>query len=642
VTESNDRIKLTVFRAFVIIVFLVLSFQLWRLQITKGQEYTAQAELNRFRLVSTPPLRGIIYDRWGTILARNAASYAVTITPADLPAAEDTEARERIFTELGQLLDMPAFPTGGGTVLPDRLTRPIEPSSIADAVEQGELNPFEPIYLKRNVDRDTAFIIEEQHLNLPGVQVVADPVREYPTGSTTANILGYVGPIPAEQADELQDEGYNIYTDKIGLTGVEAVAEQYLRGTPGRKHVEVDIAGRELRTISDAIPAVPGDSVILSLDADLQQFTEEALQRTLDEWNVKQGAVVILNVKTGEVLTMVSLPSYDNNLFATGIDAKTYQDLLSDPQRPLVNFAISGQQPPGSSFKVITAAGALNEGVLTPSTTFRCDGSLLVPNKYFPDDPSMAQKFVCWWPWGHGDLNVIGGLAYSCDIFFYRTGGGFGDQEGLGVDRLAYYATQFGLGEKSGIDLPGEASGLVPNPTWKRLNYSESWVLGDTYNMSIGQGFVLATPLQMANLAATIANGGTLYQPQVVREVVDANGKVVVPFQPKVIRQLDLAPGVLDTVREGMRAAVSWGTAYRANMKTIAVAGKTGTAEFPGERDAEGHLPTHAWFISFAPYEDPELAMAIFIYGGGDRSTEGATVGAPLAKEIYSYYFQAQ
>lgn len=626
-TETDNRTKLIIFRGVVVLTFLLLAFQLWRMQIVQGEEYFAQAEKRRFRLVSVPPLRGIIYDRWGEILARNVPSYAVTITPADLP--EDEGDRERIYTELSQYLDIPAFSSEN----PDT-----ESESIAGMVEQGDLSPFQPIYIKHGVNREIAFIIEERHLDLPGVQVEAEPVREYPTGSTTASILGYVGPIPPESVEKYEEMGYNIFTDNVGLTGVEAVAEQYLHGTPGRKHVEVDVAGRELRTVSEGLPAVPGHSVILALDADLQQFVEDALRRTLEQWDAKQGAVVILNPQTGEVLTMVSLPSYDNNLFAKGIDPETYQTLLTDPERPLVNHAIAAQQPPGSAFKVITAAGALQEQVITPQTRFRCEGSLWVPNKYFPDDPELAQEFKCWWKWGHGDLNVIGGLAYSCDIFFYHAGGGYLDEAGLGVDNLAAYASDFGLGQPSGIDLPGEAPGLVPSRDWKRLNYSESWVLGDTYNMAIGQGFVLATPLQMANVAAAVANGGTLYQPQVIREVVSADGEVIVPFEPKVIRTLSLEPDVIETVREGMRAAVSWGTGHRAGLKTIAVAGKTGTAEFPGPRDEEGHLPTHAWFISFAPYENPQLAMAIFIYDGG----EGALACAPLAREIYSYYFQAQ
>ena len=385
-TETNDRGKLIVFRVLIVLVFLILTARLWRLQIVSGQQYTALAERNRFRLVSIPPLRGIISDRWGVVLARNTASYAVTVTPADLP--DDEEARRRVYIRLGQLLGIPPFPQEGARTLPDRLPRPIKPTNIADMLREGIYNPFQPIYIKRNVDRDTAFVIEEQHLDLPGVQVVADPVREYPTGATTAHIVGYTGAIPPEDAAAYEAKGYNIFTDQIGLTGVEAVAEEYLHGEPGRKHIEVDIAGREMRTVSEGQPAIPGDQVVLALDADLQKFTEDALRRTLAEWGIQQGAVVVLNAQTGEVLAMVSLPNYDNNLFARGIDAKTYQALLDDPSRPLVNHAISAAQPPGSTFKVITAAGALQEKVITARTQFRCEGEMWVPNKFFPDDPT--------------------------------------------------------------------------------------------------------------------------------------------------------------------------------------------------------------------------------------------------------------
>lgn len=639
-TETNDRAKLILFRALIVLIFVGLSAQLWRMQIVKGGEYTAQADRNRFRLVSVSPLRGIIYDRWGQILARNAPAYAIAVTPADLP--DDDAELKRVYAELGELLDIPPFPDSELRVLPDRLTFPIKPKNIADMLREGIYNPFQPIIIKRNVDRDTAFVIEERHLDLPGVQVIADSVREYSAGAITAHILGYTGGIPADDAEEYEAKGYNVFTDQIGLTGVEAVAEQYLHGEAGSKHIEVDIAGRELRTVSEGEEATPGDSVILTLDADLQRYTEEALDRALKDYGITQGAVVVLNAQSGEVLTMASLPSYDNNLFAKGISAGDYQALLDNPARPLVNHAISAAQPPGSTFKVITAAGSLQEKVITAKTQFTCKGEMWVPNKYFPDDPTLAQKFVCWWQWGHGDQNVIGGLAYSCDIFFYNAGGGYLDRDGLGVDRLAEYASLFGLGKLTGIDLPGESTGLVPNPTWKRLNYSESWVLGDTYNMSIGQGFVLATPLQMANATAAIANGGTLYQPQVIRQVVDADGKTVVSFAPKTIRKLDLAPETLKTVQEGMNAAVTWGTAHRAALKTIAVAGKTGTAEFPGERDEHGILPTHAWFIGYAPYENPEIAICVFLYGGGQRAAEGATAAAPLARDVMAYWFQAE
>jgi penicillin-binding protein 2 len=306
--------------------------------------------------------------------------------------------------------------------------------------------------------------------------------------------------------------------------------------------------------------------------------------------------------------------------------------------------------PPGSTFKLAAAVGALQEGVITSATRLHCGGILWLPNRYYPEDPSLAQPFYCWiyhdYHGSHGSLSIISALGQSCDIFFYQVAGGYRDRfVGLGEERLGHYAELLGYGSRSGIDLPGEATGLVPDAKWKRVNYSESWVTGDTYNMAIGQGFVLATPLQVLNTTATIANGGTLYRPQIVRQVVDADGNVVQAFAPDVIRNVPVSPENIDLVRQGMRAAVagSGATARGISVPGVAIAGKTGTAEFfvdrnkdgLPDRDREGNLPTHAWFTAFAPYQNPEIALVVFVYGGG----EGSAVAVPVANEILNYYF---
>jgi penicillin-binding protein 2 len=324
--------------------------------------------------------------------------------------------------------------------------------------------------------------------------------------------------------------------------------------------------------------------------------------------------------------------------------------LQTDPNRPFVNHAISGQFPPGSTFKIIVASGALEEGIITSSTRYYCGGILWLPNRFYPEDPSLAQPFYCWihhdYHGRHGSLSVVSALGQSCDIFFYQVGGGYRDQiEGLGEELLGYYAELLGLGTTTGIDLPGEAPGLVPTVKWKRVNYSESWVTGDTYNISIGQGFVLATPLQMLNSAAAIANGGTLYRPQIVREVLDSEGNTLQAFAPDVIRQLPVSSENINLVRQGMRAAVAGAgaTAWAINVPGVAVAGKTGTAEFfidrnkdgIPDRDRDGNLPTHAWFLTFAPYQNPEIALVVFVYGGG----EGSATAVPIANDILNFYF---
>jgi penicillin-binding protein 2 len=329
---------------------------------------------------------------------------------------------------------------------------------------------------------------------------------------------------------------------------------------------------------------------------------------------------------------------------------KIYQQLEADPYKPFLNHAIGDQLPPGSIYKIIPASAALQVGVLDRDTHLMGEGRIVIPNRYYPNDPGQAQPFVCWiWLNGqraHGSLNVVEGLAHSCDIFFYKVGGGFEETqfEGLGEDRLARYSRLFGLGELTGVDLPGETRGLVPDRTWKRLTYGESWSTGDTYNMAIGQGFLLASPLQMLNATAAVANGGALFRPQLLLKVTDQEGNVVRDFQPEVIRYLPIDLTHLALVREGMEAAVQYGTATQAQVEGIRVAGKTGTAEFwcPNDEYAKGlchqgdPLPTHAWFTSFAPVENPEIALIVYIYNGG----EGSQTAAPIARDILAWYFQ--
>jgi penicillin-binding protein 2 len=377
---------------------------------------------------------------------------------------------------------------------------------------------------------------------------------------------------------------------------------------------------------------------------------EESLQRQLHASFKKQGVAIAMNPQTGEILGMVSLPSYDSNAFTGGISSEALRELRENPDRPLVNHAISGMFPPGSTFKIVPASAGLEEEIITDATRLYCGGILWLPNRYYPEDPSLAQPFYCWihhdYHGHHGSLNLIPALGQSCDIYFYQVGGGYRDRfEGLGEERLGYYAELFGFGETSGIDLPAESPGLVPTVKWKRVNYSESWVTGDTYNMTIGQGFVLATPLQVLNAAATVANGGTLYRPQLVREIIDSDGNTVQAFAPDVIRQVPVSSQNLELVRQGMRNAVAGagGTAHAIHVPGVPVAGKTGTAEFfidrnkdgVPDRDREGNMPTHAWFIAFAPYDDPEIAVVVFVFGGG----EGSATAVPVTNEILNYYF---
>jgi penicillin-binding protein 2 len=647
------RIRLIAYRALLVVAFLALVSQLWRLQMVRGDYYQKAADVNRFRLEQNPAPRGIIYDRRGYILARNMPQIIISIIPAYLPD-DEAERRELLF-KLAELIDMPMT-----SLPPHRLPRNVvqpaveaEPEAepgILDILEEAQLAPYRAVTIKSDVPREVAMILEEEHLDWPGVLVQAEPVREYLYGSLTAHVLGYMGPIPQEQSEAYEAEGYDPSRHLVGLTGVEYTYEQELRGQDGQKLVEVDVAGREVQIVGEPQPAIAGHSLQLALDLDLQQAMQDSLERHLRSLYKEQGIAIAMNPQTGEILGMVSLPSYDNNAFTGGITEDALQELQEDPYRPLVNHAIAGMFPPGSTFKIVVAPAALEEEVITTDTRLFCGGILWLPNRFYPEDPSLAQPFYCWiyhdYHGQHGSLGVVSALAQSCDIFFYQVGGGYRDRfEGLGEERLGYYAELFGFGTESGIDLPAEAPGLVPTVKWKRINYSESWVTGDTYNMSIGQGFVLATPLQMLNATAVVANGGTLLRPQIVREIIDSEGNTVRAFAPDVIRQLPISAENLSLVRQGMRNAVAapGGTAWSLNVPGVAVAGKTGTAEFfvdrnkdgIPDRDREGNLPTHAWFTSFAPYEDPEIALIVFVYGGG----EGSATAVPIANEILNHYF---
>ncbi len=645
---KHDRpaplLRFLIYRGMIFIAFMVMIGQLWRLQIDQGATYRTLADRNRFRQVTVPGPRGVMYDRSGHILVRNRPSFAIAIVPADLP--EDEEEEVAVIHRLAELLGAPAEPISGSSVLPvisDTLPRfPVllSETEIREYADNARLgSAYRAIPVATQVDRDMAFRIEELRHTLPGVHLIVEPVREYIAGPLTAHILGYMGPIPAAQVDTYTEKGYGL-NDLVGLAGLEYTYESELRGRSGSRYIEVDVLGREVRTVAEVAAPVPGHNLILTIDLAFQTAMEAALRKGLEASKAKSGVAIAMNPKTGEVLGMVSLPAYDNNLFARGISVEEYTALLKDPQHPLINHAISSLYPPGSTFKIIPAAGALEEGIITPRTLINDPGVLWLPNQYFPNDPSQAQPFYCWiykYGRGHGNVNIITALAVSCDVFFYVVAGGYKDFVGLGEPLLGYYAREFGLGELSGIDLPAENPGLVPDARWKRINLAESWVTGDTYNMAIGQGFVLVTPLQILNATAAVANGGYLYRPQLVYQITDAEGNVVRGFQPQLIRQVPVSPENLELVRQGMYGAVHWpgGTASRANVPGLQVAGKTGTAEFPGKRDEKGNLPTHAWFTAFAPYQDPEIAVVVFIESGG----EGSEVAAPVAAEILKAYF---
>jgi len=643
--RATSTLRITLLQIAVIGIFAAFGFRLWQLQVVAGDEYRELAQRNRTRLVKTDASRGILYDRTHRQLARNIPRFNVLLIPAYLP--DDEQQTETVLQHLHELLDLPLVSEYAPSPFP-----PYQGQArlgLRDLVREGGLYAaYRPILLKNDVPLETVFRIEEEHLDFPGVLIEHDPYREYVTGDLTSHLLGYMGPIPSWAADEYgEEQGYES-DDSVGIIGLEASYEDTLRGSKGLKTVEVDVAGREVRTIGQAIAPQAGQNLVLTLDLDLQRYTEQVLRNAMQRVGSSSAVAIVSQVDTGQVLAMVSLPSYDNNLFAKGISSKDFVQLNTDPAHPLVNHATTGLYPPGSTFKLVPASGALQEQVVNRWTQITCpsnSGTLLLPNKYYPDDLALAQTFYCWTHksgYGHGRLTFVPALAYSCDIYFYIVSGGFLDQfEGLGHERLVDYAHAFGYGEQTGIDLSVEAKGLIPTAKWKRVNWSEGWTTGDTYNMAIGQGFVLVTPLQLLNTTATIANGGTLYQPQLVYQIEDAEGNVTREFTPQVIRQAPVSEENLALVREGMHAVTQYGTAQWMRVGGgLEVGAKTGTAEYcdnPNCRDKDGNILTaHAWFTCFAPFDDPEIAIVVFVYGGG----EGAMTSMPVAAEILNYYFQ--
>ncbi|HEX9926686.1 MAG TPA: penicillin-binding protein 2 [Anaerolineae bacterium] len=666
-TEFQIRIRSYIFRAVVLLVFVVMATQLWNLQVIQGETYKELADANRFRLTQVPASRGVIYDRDGELLVRNRPIYNVAVIPAYLP--EDATAEAKIFARLSELLTLPITtqiePAVGhnngyfqnishhqyNRQLQRQIVNPRSrrfanaPLGIRDAVNQNRtFAPFFPVTVATDVDPIVIAKIDEERLDLPGVLIDIVPTREYLFDELLSHIMGYVGPIPAEQFAELQTQGYDL-TDEIGLAGLEFEYESRLRGIKGLENIEVDFIGQKIRTVSQAIQVRPGHNLRLSIDIGLQKATAEALQAEMDEIGSSQGVAIAMNPQTGEILAMVSLPNYDNNMFARGITARELSLLSDDPHTPLVNHAIAGLYPPGSTFKIIPAAGALQEQTVFADTLFFDEGILYVPNRFEPDNQDLAQPFFCWLRTGHGEMNMVSGLANSCDVYFYYIGGGYDpiEYEGLGPDRMVEYMEMFGFGEPAGIDLPGEVAGLAPTRKWKRINYAETWLTGDTYNMSIGQGFVLATPLQVLNAMAAIANGGTLYRPHLVKEILDADGNVVEVIEPEVIQHLDVDPRHIQVIQQGLRAVIDWptGTARETfDVPGIVASGKTGTAEFCDEYpqclDRDGRVTTsHAWFTSYAPSNNPEIVTVVFVYGGG----EGSAVAVPVTNRMLRYYF---
>jgi len=677
VLKNNVEIwRIIFFAAVVGIIFLIYLFRLFSLQISQGSEWNALAEENRISEINIPSQRGIIMDRNDFILARNIAAYNVIITPAELP--DDIGEIQEIYRDLSELAGVPI---NLNEVTPENPYVPcLSDHGITQIVDYGTTSaPYTPVRIKCDIDQTAAMIIKERAIDWPGVDIEIESVRDFPTGSLTASLIGFLGPISAAEEDYFVDRGFVPNRDKVGYAGVERYFQSFLAGRNGKRVVEVDVAGQILRDLAPPIPPSPGFNIRMTLDTRLQSAAESILENEINFWNTylgtirtTSGVVIAMNPQTGEILAMVSYPSYENNRLARIIPQYYYQQLSEDLTNPLLNHAVGDELPAGSVFKLVTAVGALNEGVVTAEQVLDAPPKITVTEKYFANDPGKAREFIDWNKAGFGSIDFVHGIANSSNVYFYKLGGGYREEvpEGLGICRLGTYARAMGYGSYPGIEMPLIEDGLIPDPTWKRINHGENWSTGDTYLAGVGQGYVIATPLQVLLSAAIIANDGAMMRPTILGEILDGDGNMIKPFSPEELWDITrdpmidviadptspggcenkitgekkiVDPYVIEKVQEGMRLAVLEGTLEREfSNVTIAAAGKTGTAEYCDKYANEKNLckpgdwPTHAWTVAYAPYDDPEIAIVAFVYNGG----EGASVAGPIVRQLLEAYFE--
>ncbi|MDW8289895.1 MAG: penicillin-binding protein 2 [Armatimonadota bacterium] len=560
--------------------FAAIVLRLWYLQVALGEDLLAQSESNRKRFIRLFAPRGMIVDRAGRTLAMNRPEFVVSVVPAEI-GEDDTVPRR-----LSQILQMP---------LEDIL------QVVGDAKQRAQR--LYPVPLATGVSLEVVTRVEENRLWLPGVSVSPQPVRWYPEGKLASHVLGMLGEVDAKELQTLREFGI-APGEYVGKMGVERAQETWLHGKAGGKWVEVDARGRQRREIEE-VPAEQGATVVLTIDKRLQRAAEEA-------FGERVGAAVALDPRTGEVLLLASFPRFDPNVFTRGVKPQVWREIAHNPLHPLQNRAVSSKYPPGSTYKIVTAAAGLHYGAISPYTYYYCPGALRLGSR----------RFRCHRT--HLSTGFIKAIAASCDVYFYQTG------LRVGMERLAEMSRAFCLGELTGIDLPGESKGTIPTPEWKRKRYRQAWYPGDTVNASIGQGFIQTTPLQMALVAAAVANRGTVMKPFLVKRVIPPNGEPI-ETEPTVLKQIPLSQEHWNWIAQGMLAAVSGagGTARAANLPGIPVAGKTGTAEDPPRPKP------HAWFICYAPADNPRIALAVVVEQGGS----GGAVAAPIARRILEAFF---
>ena len=585
--------------ATAVILFLVavLVARLWYLQIHKGVEYQHLSENNRIRVQKIVAPRGDILDRNGKIIVTNRPCFNI------LWIKEDAPEPDVVIKRLAAILD-------------------VDISELLERIRESAGQPrYVPMRLREDIDWKTLVYIENHGLDLPGVRIEAVPVRDYLYDNFASHMIGYLGQISKKELQGSKSDEYQ-GGDQIGKMGLEKIFEKNLRGEQGKRYVEVDVHGFEQKQLQNQEP-LPGNDLQLTLDLDLQLAAEKALEG-------KAGAIVTMDVNSGKILTLASSPPLQLNQFLGGISTKNWKEHLENPLHPLLNKAIQGQYPPGSTYKIVTALAGLSEKAISPQTISYCTGSMTLHRR----------RYGCWKRRGHGAIDLNRALAESCDVYFYQIG------QKIGVNKLAQHAGSLGLGEKTGITLEHEKSGLIPTKLWKKKNRNESWQEGETMSVSIGQGFNLATPLQICNMTATVANGGTRYRPMLIKAILDPEGKIIEQLEPIIDGKALGTKKSLDLIRKGLIAAVNskHGTGGRAKLEKITVAGKTGTSQVVRLAQfrsvPEDQVPykyrDHAWFTCFAPADKPEIAIAVLMEHGG----HGGSAAAPLAKQVLEQYFK--
>lgn len=595
-----NTIFLTFLKWCIACFIIILGTRLLWLQVAKGAYYRDMANGNRLRLERLEASRGTIYDSNGKPLVHNIANFLLYCIPADLP--KDSTAKKELLEKLATL-------TGQFSAQ--------EILSQLEKVKPSQLEYYQPIFLADNIPYDAAIKTYLESLSSPGVVLSSKSRREYQAPSLSfSHLLGYTGKISENELKNNNSDYTQI--DYIGKSGLEKTWEKELRGNPGIKQIEVTALGKEKSVVSET-SSVPGNDLILSIDAEAQKKLEEILADNLKKLNRQKGVGIVMNPQNGEIIALVSLPTFDANVFARGITVPEYQALEKSPDKPLFDRAVSGEYPSGSTIKPIIAAAALQEKIISSDTSFLSTGGLKVGQWSFPD----------WKAGGHGVTNVRKAIAESVNTFFYYIGGGYNDFQGLGIDKMVIYLKKFLLGEPLGIDLPNEASGFVPTKEWKERVKQEKWYIGDTYHVAIGQGDLITTPLQVAAYTSYFANGERMFQPHLVKDIKTPDGTTVNHINPKILAENILSPDVVQVVREGMRETTLTGSARSLTALPVSSAGKTGTAQWSSKKDP------HAWFTGFAPYDNPEIAITILV----EEGKEGSVAATPVAREFLQWYF---